>query len=241
MLKPEHVTVATWNVQWRRTGSEAAATIRDRLAAHQPDVVCLTEAPADFLDGDGHSILCSQDTGYPIIGNRRKVVLWSRNGWSDVDSFGCPGLPSGRFVAGTTETPASALRVIGVCIPWAASHVSTGHRDRRRWEDHLRYLDSLSEVLEHQPTPYFLIGDFNQAFQRRTAPRGVYSSLLSTLEGKCRIITAGEIDGCGFAIDHIALSDGLEVRNVAGLSAKLDGGPDLSDHFGVVGQLILRS
>ena len=138
--------------------------------------------------------------------------LHLRNLW--LQAIRSPGLPSGRFVAGTTNTPLGPLRVIGVCIPWAASHVSTGRRDRQRWEDHLRYFEALPEVLDQQRTPYILIGDFNQAVPRRTAPYEVFSSLVSNIQRRCHIVTTGEIEGCGFAIDHIAVSDELRANSV---------------------------
>jgi endonuclease/exonuclease/phosphatase family metal-dependent hydrolase len=240
VLMSRSVTIATWNVQWRRSESEAAGIIRDRLAVHQPDVICLTEAPADFLSGEGHTILCDPDTGYPVIGNRRKVVLWSKAPWTHVDDYGSPGLPCGRFAAGTTQTDLGPLRFVGVCIPWAGSHVSSGRRDRQRWEEHLSYLEALAEVLEQQEEPYIVLGDFNQAVPRRIAPREVFSSLISNVANKCHLVTTGEIEGCGYAIDHIAVSDGLGAVSVKGLSAKVEHGPALSDHFGLVTEVARR-
>ena len=234
------VTIATWNVQWRRADSNAAQIIRERLTVHQPDVICLTEAPADFLSGDGHTVLCDPDTGYPIIGNRRKVLLWSKRPWTNVDEFGSRGLPSGRFVAGTTETDLGPLRLIGVCIPWEGSHVSSGRRDRLRWEEHVRYLEALSEVLEQQKAPYVVVGDFNQAVPRRTAPREVFSTLVSNVANRCHLVTTGEIEDCGYAIDHIAVSDSLGAVSVSGLPAKVENAPAVSDHFGLVAEIALR-
>ena len=234
------VTIATWNVQWRRSDSNAAKIIRERLAVHQPDVVCLTEAPADFLSVDGHTVLCDPDPGYPVIGNRRKVLLWSKEPWTDVDDYGSPGLPSGRFVAGTTETDLGPLRFVGACIPWAGSHVSSGRRDRERWEEHLRYLEALAEVLEQQTKPFVVLGDFNQAVPRRTAPREVFSSLVSNVANRCHLVTTGEIEGCGYAIDHIAVSDGLGAVRISGLPAKVEKAPALSDHFGLVAEIALH-
>lgn len=240
MLMSRAMTVATWNVQWRPTNSGAANIIRARLGAHEPDIICLTEAPADFLASSGHTILCDPDAGYPLIGNRRKVLLWSKEPWSDVDFLGSADLPGGRFVAGTTQTTLGPLRVIGVCIPWAAAHVSTGRRDKKRWEDHLSYLDALRTVLEQQQPPFVLLGDFNQAVPRRTAPREVFSSLLCNVCTQCHIVTAGLIADCGYAIDHIGVSDGLGAEGVRGLSAEVDGATPVSDHFGLVAKINRR-
>lgn len=85
----------TWNVAWKKPMGPAGRTMRERLMAHEPEVLCLTEADGDFMQGEGHTISAEVDYGYPIKGNRRKVLLWSRNPWEQVDQIGEPNLPSG--------------------------------------------------------------------------------------------------------------------------------------------------
>lgn len=174
--------------------------MREQLLDRDPDVLSLTEADADFMGSDGHTICAEADYGYPITGNRRKVLLWSRSPWAQVDQLGEPDLPPGRFVAGRTDTCAGPLLCIGVCIPWAAAHVSTGQRNRQRWEDHLTFLSGLKRFIEKQETPFVIMGDFNQAIPRRTAPVDVYRALERVVLDHVTVFTTGEIDGCGYGL-----------------------------------------
>lgn len=97
--------ITVWNAEWASPASRRGPRIRDLLAALQPDLICLTEAAAAILPSGGHTITSEADYGYPLHPGRRKVLLWSRHPWRDVDSLGHPGLPTGRFVAGLTDTP----------------------------------------------------------------------------------------------------------------------------------------
>jgi hypothetical protein len=106
--------------------------VSEWLAEEAPDLVCLTEGETGLMPPGGGTIFPEpcHDYGLRRPGHR-KVLLWSRSAWRDVDIVGDPGLPGGRFVAGTTETPVGAVRVVGVCVPWHMAHVSGGARDRR--------------------------------------------------------------------------------------------------------------
>ncbi len=127
----------TWNTEWAKPGSARGERVRRALAAPDCDILCVTEGFAGLLPPDGHLIDAGPDWGYPIREGRRKVLLWSKRPWSDVDALGSDDLPSGRFVAGATETPVGPVTVVGVCIPWRDAHVRGGTRNRKRWEDHL--------------------------------------------------------------------------------------------------------
>ena len=67
-----------------------------------------------------------------------------------------------------------AIRVHAVCVPWSNAHVSGGKRNRQVWEDHLRYLVELREVLGRERDedgtaglPVIVAGDINQREQPR--------------------------------------------------------------------------
>ena len=122
------LTVATWNAEWRVPGSEDAALIRDRLDQVGADIICLTEAYANIMGSGGHLIESEPDYGYPLVEGRRKVVLWSREPWEQVDRVGHAELPPGRFVAGRTMTAARMVDVIGVCVL-----IFEQGRTRMRW------------------------------------------------------------------------------------------------------------
>jgi hypothetical protein len=129
-----------WNIQWAKSGTKRGNAIREIIDLQGADVVCITESYAGLF-ADGHTICSGEDYGYPIKQGRRKVMLWSKTAWRDVDVVGDPGLPTGRFVAGTHSTPIGDIRFVAVCIPWSSAHVSSGSKNRKRWEDHLSYLD----------------------------------------------------------------------------------------------------
>lgn len=109
--------VITWNVEWATPRSARGSRILEIIEARRPDLACLTESQLDLVPTGGHVISSTADYGYPGPSERRKVVLWSRHAWTDVDVEGDPTLPSGRFVRATTETPIGPIEVVGVCIP----------------------------------------------------------------------------------------------------------------------------
>jgi endonuclease/exonuclease/phosphatase family metal-dependent hydrolase len=234
--------VATWNTEWRRVASADAQLLRERLLALSPDIICLTEAYAELFDGEGYFIDSEPDYGYPIVPGRRKVVLWSREPWHEVDSVGRAGMPSGRFVAGRTSTPAGELRVAGVCIPWREAHVRSGRRDRANWDDHLEYLAGLETLARGWSGPTIVLGDFNQRIPRATAPAHIYAALESALLGRYQVATSGPLPPLGRpAIDHVVHSGDFEAQDVTALSNLADDGHRISDHFGVAVRLVARS
>lgn len=236
------LTLVNWNVQFRGIRSEAAGIIRERIFSHQPDVVCLTESFTDFFSGSGHVADAALNYGYPLLAGRRKVLLWSRRPWRNVDQIGHPILPPGRFVAGRTSTLMGDVTVIGVCIPWAHAHVSSGRKDRAPWEDHLAYLVGLDEVLALSRGPTILVGDFNQTAPRSRAPLRAYAALEAALTGRLCLATAGPLQPMDkLAIDHVAHSPDLAAQAVSSISDEAPSGAKLSDHFGVCVQLCRSS
>jgi exonuclease III len=170
------VRVALWNLQWSPSRSRRADIIRSYLTEAEPDIICLTEAHADFLAGR-HQVEAEEDYGYPVVKDRRKVLLWSKRPWYSPDRVRSPDMPSGRYVSASTETPIGPLQVTGVCIPWNSAHVSSGRRDRTRWEDHLGYLARLAPLLSAPPArPTLLVGDYNQTAPRSSRPIRAFSA-----------------------------------------------------------------
>lgn len=162
------------------------------------------------------------------------MLLWSKRPWHDVDDLGHPDLPTGRFVADRTETSIGNLLVIGACIPWDGAHVSSGRRDRARWEDHGRYIQALGEVLSEIAGPALLLGDFNQTVPRTRAPSAMHDALLRALAPHFALVTAGLLQPIQRqSIDHVARTTGLSPSRVVSLSNIGPDGERLSDHFGV--------
>ena len=239
--------VVNWNVQWATPGSARSPEILSRIERECPDIVCLTETDCRLLTGwDGYLISAAPVPDVARQSNRRKVSLWSRNPWMDVDDFGNETLPKGRFIAGATQGPEGKVTVVGVCIPWHNANVNVGEKDKAPWEDHTVYLAGLSSILtSHSPTPLIVMGDFNQQIGQRTRPypplsQPVRAELQETMRSASRAGLTIATAGLGLrgrrAIDHIAISGDLSAAAMATID-NMDDDRRLSDHFGVVADL----
>jgi hypothetical protein len=207
-------TVGVWNAEWKSPSSPSGRKIKQKLESLNADILCLSEGFKTLLPETGETIESDTDYGYPQKPGRRKVLLWSRQGWSSVDRIGDPSLPSGRFVSGITETPIGLLKVMGVCIPWRDAHVRTGRKDRSPWEDHMRYLCALKGILSRPAgEASIVVGDFNQGIPRTWQPHEVINGLDDTFAGSFEPATAGTVSGIEKQlIDHLAHSRDLLPR-----------------------------
>jgi exonuclease III len=229
----QSMRVVNWNVEWAPKGRRRA--LAEVLTLSAPDLLCLTETRHDLEGQLEHSIDAGTDWGYPNeLNERRKVQLSSREPWSGIDSVGNPEMPPGRYVSGVSD----GIRWIGVCIPWRDAHVSTGHRDRARWEDHRAFLAGLRGVVrgfEEAGEPVCLLGDFNQRVPKGWQPQDVLDALLEVLGEHIRLVTAGVVSAGGkHLIDHVAVGPGLDARVERVIEDRDDSGVRLSDHTGVI-------
>ena len=230
------LSIVNWNVQFATPRSWRTPEILGRIDRHGPDIVCLTETHDELLGQSGRAICSRADYGYGLQKNRRKVLLWSREPWHQVDDLGMDSMPPGRFVSGVTQTSVGEVAVVGICIPWFGSRTEArrGAERRGRWEDHEEYLAGLSEVLEQADARRLIVmGDFNQAIgQGSRAPRALQQALQEAFEPKLRIVTADLAFQGRKSIDHIALSEDWAVDYVDAIS-NIREGRKLSDHFGI--------
>ena len=235
--------LVNWNVEWATPRSRRTPEILSRIERHAPEIVCLTEAHTGLLSRVGHTICSRPDYGYSITVGRRKVLLWSREPWEQVDDLGLDSLPPGRFVAGVTRTSIGKIRVVGVCVPWSGSRSEARRKSerKRRWEDHGKYLAGLAEILRPKSSgSLILVGDFNQRIrQGHDTPRNFQAALQCAIPPYMTIATAA----LGFqgrrSIDHIAISEDLTADSLCGIS-NVHGEGKLSDHFGVLAALSAR-
>ena len=232
-----------WNTEWATPRSPRRAEILRRIGEHDPEVICLTETHDEVLARDGHSISSKPDYGYPIKPHRRKVMLWSREPWKQVDDVGAESMPPGRFVSGVTQTSLGEVTVVGVCIPWHASRTEKrrGCERKMAWADHAQYLAGLTEYLEQATAERLIVtGDFNQVIGAGSrAPRELRSALETAFSHGLTIITSALTFQGRKAIDHIALSDDLDFKSL-GVISNVDGDRKLSDHFGVFADIAER-
>ena len=235
--------VANWNVEWGTPRSRRTPEILRRLSDLSADVLCLTETDDRLLAEEGHTIAARPDYGYGHQETRRKVLLWSRKSWVNVDDEGHEAMPPGRFISGVTQTPLGEVTVIGICIPWwgCRTEARRGPDRKMRWEDHGQYLDCLTELLLNRPTCRLIVlGDFNQIIGPGShAPKYLQSALLGAFPPGMTIVTAELVFGQRKAIDHIALGEGLWAESL-GVISNVHSGGKLSDHFGLYARLSTR-
>ncbi|WP_168068563.1 endonuclease/exonuclease/phosphatase family protein [Sphingomonas kaistensis] len=227
--------IATFNCEWRRTQSGDASLIRERVFYSGVDIVCLTETHHDFMDDCGGYTVASTSmlTGVGTK-TRRKVLLWSRTPWCDVDTSGPPGIPEARYVAATTQTSLGAIRIVGVVIPYSFAGVQYGEVKLRPWELHIQYLDALDASVSAEPTRTVLLGDFNQRVPRKHQPSRVFKRLEEVLISRFELATAGALHPLRRqSIDHICVSKDLSPVEVSTIDNERPGGGLISDHFGV--------
>ena len=230
------MSMVNWNVEWATPGSHRTPEIRKRIDGYKPDVVCLTETHTELLFPSGH-VICSQpDTGYGIRENMRKIMLWSREPWDQVDDLGHQSMPPGRYVSGVTRTPVGEVTVIGICIPWHMSREETrrGPERKGRWEDHRLFLECLSEVLKGgQGRPLIVVGDFNQRIgQGKFVPPNLRSALQDAMPEHVTVATSALGHRGSRCIDHMALSEKLAAESLS-VIGNMAGESKLSDHCGV--------
>lgn len=235
--------IGTWNTWWARPESTRGGRVSVALADPDCDILCVTEGYAGILPGGGHVIDAGFDWGYPAKEGRRKVLLWSKWPWRNVHTMGSDQFPSGRLIAGVTQTWLGSLTVVGVCIPWDNAHVRDGRRDRKRWQEHENWLAGFETLPYRQAEDRTVVlGDYNQRIPRSRQPKRVYEALLRTFE-PFTFPTAGEFAGApALAIDHIAHTPDIAVTGELNIWPKRNEQHEcLSDHFGIWGNFTFPS
>ena len=231
------VRVVNWNVQWAGPRSVRTPEILRCIDALAPEIVCLTETHDQLLSRDGYSISAQADYGYGDKGACRKVMLWSRQPWRDVDDLGHQSLTPGRFISGITQTSIGEVMVMGICIPWFGSRTEArrGVERRERWQDHEQYLGALTDFLAEQPVrPTIIMGDFNQVIGAGArAPVHLREALKDAFSTNMTIVTVDVSFEGRRNIDHIALSADLTCETVEPIS-NIHNATKLSDHYGIV-------
>ena len=233
-----NLKIVNWNIEWARPKSQRGKIIKKKIESLSPDLICLTETYHDFLKEEGYTILSSPDYGYSNTEGKHKVALWSKNKWKLSSNLENYRIPSGRLIYGQTNTVLGELNILGLCIPWKDSHVLTGNKNKKPWEDHLEYLERLSDILEEKnfQNNTIIIGDFNQRIPRKYSPIKVYDKLIKTFK-TYKLLTGAEIERVATpTIDHIFCSTDIEVENLFGLD-NVDNKIRLSDHFGIFASL----
>ena len=202
--------ISCWNSNWATPTSKRGKFFIDQFDS---DIICLTEGYENLLPKDGYIISSHEDYGYKTKNGRRKVILWSKDKWTDVNQIGSKEIPTGRFISGLTK----GIKIVGLCIPWRFAHVSTGRKDRKPWEDHLSFIQNLS--FSNEKT--IILGDFNQNIPKKNQPEIVFSSLQNMIDGFNLLTT-------NLGLIHIVISNDLKAESVRRISTENN-----SDHDGI--------
>lgn len=228
--------IVNWNIERQAPDKRRAKIMMERISAISPQLVCLTEAFEGSTAALGGYEISTRGVAWSKEAPaERKVVLWSRNPWTDKDNDEAETLRSGAYVAATTDTPIGAVRVIGVCIPYSfASPFGLTPRSRP-WSEQLKFLEGLKQVVANREfaIPVVVIGDFNQFAPRIWGSKAASAALEEAL-GSLTICTIGIIDSINRpTVDHVALSQNLKAQSITGIDEFDDNGRKLSDHFGL--------
>ncbi len=235
------IRILNWNTEFvsPRARNGKFERIRALIASYDADVICLTEAYPEAMPDGGH-LLGSNKSGRVNAEQRgaRKVLLWSRNEWADIDDIGSPGLPEGRFISATTVLGSARWRFVGMCIPYFAYRINKkfwGDDALRQWQGAETYLDALRNKVLPQDRfrqRTILLGDYNLHI-----PPGKASRQTKAVSRKCEATFAGWlIPTSGIHrrfIDHVAISQDLRVECLRFISRVAADGAELSDHNGV--------
>ena len=180
-----NITVGTWNAEWATPTTKTGPRIASIIEQIEPDIFVLTEGCADLLPKSGYVIDGGINWGYERLDERnRKVLIWSKNHWHNIDQLGSHELPPGRFISGTTQTVLGEMKIIGVCIPWQSAHTTSGLKNRQAWEDHEVYLKHLAPLIAPGDIPLIVAGDFNQRIPKGRQPHRIYEQLVETFKIK---------------------------------------------------------
>lgn len=226
-------SILTWNVERKHPlRSPLGVAALEYVFGRDPDVLVLTESSTELPPRGGHVLPSASSTEHGYRADERKVVLWSKNPWTDTGSMLLPGAADDRAVWGTTATPVGPLRVLGLCIPWHMAATRYGEPKRKAWEAHLEFLGLLEEFLRRSPAFDVIAGDFNQLRPRTWGSKLAAERLDQVLQGYT-IATEAPLDGCerDAGVDHIALGPAVCSLASFGWPNKI-GDQRFSDHEG---------
>lgn len=176
------VRIATWNLQWATPGSVRHERAIRHLGRFDADIIVTTEDSLHDWVEYPHRTDGGPDWGYPIRGQRREVIAWSRTPWVLHEHLDAAST-QGRFVQGATSVGGMRYQVLGVCIPWQDAHVRSGRADRERWAEHIDYCEAFGPAITESVSAgrTIVARDFNQRFPRVRQPLAAAQALTETL------------------------------------------------------------
>ena len=229
--------IVNWNIERKAPHSWQAQSLVSEIRYLAPDLICLTEAYETSLsDMGGETISVTGVKWSKQADSERKVLLWSRTPWTDIEQHDLLN-QTGAAVSGITSLGGRYVRVLGMCTPYhMASPVGVEPR-AKPWSQHELFLDGLKPLLNEWKAgslPVIVLGDFNQFHPRIWGAKSAHQKLVDALGGM-EVVTSGLHPGFEkHAIDHVVLSSGMVATSVSGRSRFDARGKPRSDHFGVL-------
>ena len=238
--------ILNWNTQIAspRGVNGRFEIIKEVLEIYDADLTCLTEAyPETFPEG-GYVVSSglSDWDRHERLG-ARQVLLRSKSPWYDVDNFGSPKLPEGRFVSAVTKFDGVPVTVVCMCIPFHTYryHESWAEKRKAVWQGACEYLDALREeilIRNRYAKHTILIGDFNLQIPPTNYPypsTEVNRKREATFAG-WQMPSAIPVEVSSLSkplLGHIALSDDFAITAVRVINRFGSEILSLSDHDGV--------
>lgn len=228
--------IVNWNIERHGPDSWQARSLLDEIARLDPDLLCLTEAwESSAAPLGGFAVSAAGAAWSSEHALERKVLLWSRSEWRDVQPVDALEA-TGSAITGLTLLGSTEVRIVGLCIPYHFANPFGQEPRAKPWSQHERFLEELAPLLRQwrQEGPVMVLGDFNQFIPRVWGPKRSYELMEAAFESY-DIVTGGETKGIkACAIDHVAFAGDLIATDVVGRSAQTNDGRKRSDHFGVV-------
>lgn len=235
--------VINWNIARHPPNSWQAISLTEEIASLAPDLVCLTEAWSNSLAKlSGYAISAPGLAWSEKAAEERKVMLWSRSRWmnveivDDLEAVGC-------CVTGITQFEGAPIRIVGVCIPYAFANPFGQRPKAKMWELHELFLHALKPRIEKWKSEgsTIVLGDFNRRMPRSRGAIRPYKLLESTF-ADLNVVTSGVLAEVNDqTVDHIAVSRDISAGDITGISSGSPDGRQRSDHFGVLADLSFTS
>ena len=92
--------ISCWNSDWATLSSKRGEFFIDKFDS---DIICLTKGFEILLPQDGYIISLNEDYGYTIKNGRRKVILWSKNKWTELNQIGSNDVLPNFFIFKSSE------------------------------------------------------------------------------------------------------------------------------------------
>ncbi|GAB4371162.1 MAG: hypothetical protein Kow00121_12470 [Elainellaceae cyanobacterium] len=230
---PNHLKIATWNIDHPRQGSLKNSAILAKIQEINADIWILTETNSVISPGEGYKPVATQPENGRAKG-QNYTTLWSRYPikrtlmTKEAQLAVCAEVDLGEAIG--------HLVVYGTIITWADDGVRSG--EAKKWQRHYESIAWHSEnwATLNQGVPFCVAGDFNETLSEPFAYGTKQGrELLHTALERSHLVCVTAGSEMGYNIDHICLSAdwAKRVEGVEKWEALREDGKPVSDHYGI--------